>query len=208
MSIPTKLDRVGIYNEELLPIKPHDPLVTWSCEITWPTKTTTSLLPQCLCSYQSWQDVTNLGGLLPMLLDPLVTWSCKITWHSKPLYLHYHDAYGLQTWHGCHLRWGVLTHKVKSYVPLITWFCEILWQVVASTHNVAWRNNRVVLRDQVTKQNYYISTTTISEPTKLDRVGIYNEELPSIKSQGSLIIWSCKVTWKIRSVISLPPHGL
>ena len=30
--------------------------------------------------------------------------------------------------------------------------------------------------------------------TKLSKIEIYNEELPSIKSQGLLITWSCKVT--------------
>ena len=38
--------------------------------------------------------------------------------------------------------------------------------------------------------------------TKLGRVGIYNQELPSIKSKGPLIRWSQKVMWKIRSIIS------
>ena len=36
--------------------------------------------------------------------------------------------------------------------------------------------------------------------TKLDRVGIYNEELPSIRSQGPLIMWSYKVMGKIRPI--------
>ena len=31
-------------------------------------------------------------------------------------------------------------------------------------------------------------------PTKPGRVVTYNEELPSIKSQDPLIIWSCKFT--------------
>ena len=36
----------------------------------------------------------------------------------------------------------------------------------------------------------------------------YTKELPSIKSQGPLITWSCKFAWQIRSVISLLPQGL
>ena len=35
-----------------------------------------------------------------------------------------------------------------------------------------------------------------------DRVGIYNEELPSTNSLKPLITWFCKVTLNIRSLIS------
>ena len=38
--------------------------------------------------------------------------------------------------------------------------------------------------------------------TKLGRVGIYNEKLPSIKLQDPLFTWSCKVNWNIRCYIS------
>ena len=38
---------------------------------------------------------------------------------------------------------------------------------------------------------------------KLGRVGIYNEELPFINLQGTLITWSRKFFWKIKSVISV-----
>ena len=34
----------------------------------------------------------------------------------------------------------------------------------------------------------------MSVTSKLGRVGMDNEELPSIKSQGPLIMWPCKVT--------------
>ena len=46
----------------------------------------------------------------------------------------------------------------------------------------------------VTSSCRYISTTTMLLVTKLSRLGIYNEEHPSIKSQGPLITWSYKVT--------------
>ena len=44
--------------------------------------------------------------------------------------------------------------------------------------------------------------------TKLGRVGMYKEELPSMNSIKLLITWSCKVTWNIRFVISLLQKGL
>ena len=42
--------------------------------------------------------------------------------------------------------------------------------------------------------------------TKLGRVGIYKEELPSLKSLDPLIRWSYKVMGKMRSVVSLLPQ--
>ena len=39
-----------------------------------------------------------------------------------------------------------------------------------------------------------ISTTTMSMATKLDRAGIYNEELPLIKLHNPSIMWFCEVT--------------
>ena len=49
--------------------------------------------------------VTNFEELLPiMLCDLLVIWSSEIACDKlKPLYLHYHSAYGYQTWHDGHL---------------------------------------------------------------------------------------------------------
>ena len=45
--------------------------------------------------------------------------------------------------------------------------------------------------------------------TKLGKVRIYNEKLPSIKSKGPLIKWSCMVMRNItRSVISLLSKGI
>ena len=47
MSMTTKLDRVGIFNEELPFITSHNPLIRWSCKVTWNIKSITSLLQQC-----------------------------------------------------------------------------------------------------------------------------------------------------------------
>ena len=50
----------------------------------------------------------------------------------KTLYLHYHNAYGHQTWHG-----GEFTDEpllIKSYDPLITWSCKIAWQTRTYLH--------------------------------------------------------------------------
>ena len=48
MSMATKLGRMVTYLECLPPIKVLIPLVTWSCKISWQTKTIIYPLPQCL----------------------------------------------------------------------------------------------------------------------------------------------------------------
>ena len=40
------------------------------------------------------------------------------------------------------------------------------------------------------------------------KVGIYNEDFPSIKSPDPLITWSCKVVQVILADVSLPPQSL
>ena len=40
--------RMETYLDGLLPIKSHDPLITWSCKITWQIKFFIFLLPKCL----------------------------------------------------------------------------------------------------------------------------------------------------------------
>ena len=64
---------------------------------------------------------------------------------------------------------------------MIAWSCEITW---------------------LTKIFIY-ATTTMPMAIKRGRVGIYNEELSSIKSWNPLIKWSSKVTWNINSLVSL-----
>ena len=44
----TKTGRVATHHEDLLPINSNDTLTTWSCEITWKTKTIIFPSPQCL----------------------------------------------------------------------------------------------------------------------------------------------------------------
>ena len=43
--VATKHGRILTYFEKLLPIELHDPLITWSCRVTWQTKFNISSLP-------------------------------------------------------------------------------------------------------------------------------------------------------------------
>ena len=53
--LATKHSRMVTYSDGLVPIKWHDPLIMWYCEITWQTKGNIFLLSDCL-----W--LRNLGG--------------------------------------------------------------------------------------------------------------------------------------------------
>ena len=68
--IATKLARMVTYLEGLLPIKSRDTLITWSCKITWQTKTI----------------ISHLDGLLPIKShDSLIMWLCEITRQTKTI---------------------------------------------------------------------------------------------------------------------------
>ena len=62
--------------------------------------------------------------------------------------------------------------------------------------------------DITLKTKINICTTSMFMANKLGRVGVFNEELPSKKLQGSLITWFWKVTWNIRSFVPLLSQGL
>ena len=70
----TKLGKVVIYPEEILPKKLHDSLITWSCEITRQTKTIISPPPEYLIAIALGRMVTYLDGHLSIEPDdPLIT---------------------------------------------------------------------------------------------------------------------------------------
>ena len=50
MPIATKFGRVVTYYDGILAIKSHDPLTTWSKQITWQSKIIISPLPEWLPS--------------------------------------------------------------------------------------------------------------------------------------------------------------
>ena len=43
---------------------------------------------------------------------PLITWFWRSRNKPEPLYLHYHSAYGHQTWKSCDYPWAATTHNV------------------------------------------------------------------------------------------------
>lgn len=84
MLISTKVGSVMTYRQRLPIIKLHDPLITWSCEITWQIKNVVSSAPQCMRP-------TNLAMLWHRMRvflfikshDHLNKWLCEVTWIIK-----------------------------------------------------------------------------------------------------------------------------
>ena len=168
MPMATKLGRMVIYLERLLPIKSHDHIITWSWKITWETKNI-SLLPQCL-----WAQ--NLAGWWLTLRS---SYPCYFTlWSSgigklrdklKSLYLHYHNVFGHKTWQDGDLPWawqkrrgwggggwgGVFLKRgwypnahyelllIKSHNHIITWSWETTWQTknISPLPQYLWSQN-------------------------------------------------------------------
>ena len=110
----TSLFRMITHLDSIIPIESHDPLILWSCEIIWQTKTIISLIPQCL-----WPP--NLAGWW-LTLSGFHPLSCLTHWWRdlgrsrdklKPLYLYYcSPCYDHQTWQGGDLPWGAPMHIV------------------------------------------------------------------------------------------------
>ena len=123
-----KLEMVITYNNGLPPIKSHDSLITWSCEIT-------RQIRSLFFHYQSAFDQQNRRD------DNLPGWDLthKVTWPFYHVIFRYNVAkrnhyisttiMHIATKLGSIMRLlleGLLT--IKSYNSLITWFCEIQWQ--------------------------------------------------------------------------------
>ena len=60
----------------------------------------------------------------------------------------------------------------------------------------------MTLWHHVTSSDYYISTTTVSMAVTFGGMVTYHEGLLTIKSHNVLIIWSCKVMWQTKIIIS------
>ena len=99
MPMATKLGTMVIRLEGLL-LKLLDPLITWSCDITWQTRNVSPLpqwlWPQNLARWWFTMRVFYPLSHMTILSRRLARWGDKL----KSLYIHYHNAYGYQTWQG------------------------------------------------------------------------------------------------------------
>ena len=97
-------------------------------------------------------------------------------------------------------------HYQSSYSHITLQDGHLLWW--APIHKVAWPFYHVALQDHVTSQSHYFFTTTVPMTTRLSRVVTYLERLHTEMSNNALIMWSCKVTWKTKTIISPLPDCL
>ena len=181
----TKLWRMVTYLHALLAIKSHDHFITWSCPITWQTKTNISPSPLCLWppNMVGWWFTSRgckSGSHITLLSRDLERSSYK----QKPLYLYYQSAYGRQSWQDGNLTWQAPTYKVT------------------------WPFDHMVLQGHETNKNHFMFTTIVPLATKLGTMITYLDRFLPLKSHDSLITWSYEITWQTETIISPIPQCL
>ena len=109
--------------------------------------------------------VTNLEGVLTIKsFNALITWSCKVTWQKE-------------------------NHSISATrVPMVTTFDTMITCFDAILPIKSHDFDHMDVRDYVTKQNHYISNTTVIMTTRPGRIVIYLEQLSSSLSYSTL--WS------------------
>ena len=70
--------------------------------------------------------------------------------------------------------------------------------IVFCDHLTTW--NHYIFCDHLTTWNHYISDIALPLTVKLGRMVTYLEGLLFTKPRKSLITWSCKVTWKMKTI--------
>ena len=155
MSMATKLGWVLTYLEGVSLIKSHDPLITWSCEISWRTKTHYMSTTTMSMATKLDRVVTYCQAGPPTKSEGcLVIRSCEILLQTKTTIAPLPEC----LWPPNSARWW-LTMKgsfLFSHMTLNIWSCEVTRQI-------------------------NISTTTMSMVIRLAWMVTYNEELPLIK---------------------------
>ena len=119
-------------------MKSRDTLITWLWKVTWQTKIT---IPPT----KVWWMVTSLRGFY--LQGHMTLWSCGLARSCdklKPLCLHYHIAFGHQTWQDGDLFWAAFTHQPFGQRVLQD-------QMTNQSHSISTDLGHLVLQDQKLK---------------------------------------------------------
>ena len=96
------------------------------------------------------------------------------------------------------------TKNIVSPLPQCVWPPNLAgWLVIMrgsspQSHMTLWSRGRAASRDRLK----HISTATVPMATKLGRMVTYRDWLLPIKSHGTLINWSWKITWQTKIIIS------
>ena len=119
MLMATKRGRVMTYLGWLLPIRSHDHIITWSCNITWQTKIITYPLIKCICIWLS--VLAEWGYTVRSFLPQAIVnyFSCCITTTTRPM----------ATKRGKVVTYYKKLQPVKSHNLLNTWSHEVTWLI-------------------------------------------------------------------------------
>ena len=120
-------------------------------------------------------------------------------------------------------------HPLTSHYSLITWSCEIMWQTKTAifslskclwpsnlawwlptligscleSHTTLWSRSLLGSRDKLKPLFLHYRSPMA---TKRGRKVTYVDGLQPITSHGSLITWSCEITWQPKIIISPLPQ--
>ena len=158
MSMATKLGRMVTYLECLPPIKVLIPLVTWSCKISWQTKTIIYPLPQCLWPPNLPVWWLTLRGSYHIVTRPLIRLlDHVIIW--KILFLHFYKTCGHKIWQGADFGKRFSTQTIKSS-PTFCYFSytkprEYCRAVFYQSKMIYWLKRYCSFREQDWGQNIF-----------------------------------------------------
>ena len=146
----------------------HDPLTTWSLEVTWQTE-----------SFTKWKYLLFPGSMITKL--------CRVTlWREKLLLSHRHMESRDKLRTNYPLLHNACDHQTCRMVA---------YNEGNSTDNDTLSSDRVVTWYLVTCQKLNISTSTKSMTSKHGKLVIYGERNPLMESHDSMMTWSCVFTW-------------
>ena len=194
--------------------KSHDPLITWSCKITWQTKIVIFLLPQRL-----W--LPNLVGrwltLRGVYLQSHMTFEpsgfARSSDNLKIFYLSYHSGYRSQTRHDDDLPWGVPSHNATgpfSHADLQNHVTEITKMIISRLIQCLWPAN--LTGCWLTLRGFYLSCHMFLESLNLGRLRdrlkaghlhSHKELQPIVTPHDPSIMWFREVTRQIKYVVYL-----
>ena len=123
----TKLGRVGIYNQKLPSINSHNPLITWSCKVTWNIRSVISSIQRGLWPPNMARWWLTMRSFQPKKYTTLWTYGQVRPRDKLKTYLYYRNAYASKP--GRFITYNEELPSIRSGKPLITWSCKVMWQL-------------------------------------------------------------------------------
>ena len=175
-----------MHNGIISSIMSQGPLITWSCKVTGKIRSVTSLLLHVL-----WPP--NLAMWWLTMRSHTTHWTSSHVRSSDELktYLHYHHAYGHQTWQGGWLRTMRLQRLWEALRGLRTKTLRVKFTLQPFKRMVYDKSRTFCLHHLKPPELAAISFITISVVTKFVGMVTYCKKNQPLKSHEPLITWSC-----------------